>query len=728
MKRFWSVVVIAVLVCAAVTPVRAADPPPILGFSATTSGAERMRENGFDALISAKNQRAWMQRMSAHPHHVGSPLDKANAEFIASLYRSWGYATQIERFTTLFPTPKHRALELIAPTRYTAKLFEPPIPGDRTSAQSDRLPSYNAYSIDGDVRGALVYVNYGIPADYDMLARHGIDVRGKIVIARFGHSWRGVKPLVAAERGAIGCIIYSDPADDGYTVGDAYPRGTARSADAVQRGSVMDWQTRPGDPSRDKSVLTKIPTLPISSNDARPLLAALGGAVVPAGWRGGVPLTYHFGDGRARVHLAVAFNWTTAPLYDIIATLRGSELPDEWVVRGNHHDGWVHGAEDPLAGQVAMLEEARAIGALAKDGKGPRRTVIFTSWDGEEPGLLGSTAWTTAHADELQNHAVIYINTDTNDRGTIVGDGASVLTALYNSVARDLEDPERRVSVYERARDLQLVSGDRKLADADGDLTLDALGSGSDFNPFSAHLGIETINFSYGGEPLSGLYHSNYDSFDAFTRFDDPGFVYGVLLAKTGGRMVLRTANADVLPYRFVPFATAVDGYVKSLDEQITTARTDADTQAKLAHLNAYAIASDPQSPERSSAILDAVPAIDLGVLKTAVDRLKQSALQCDAQLAIATPDQAARVDGLLRSSERALLDPAGLPRRPWMRHQIMAPGRYTGYTAKTLPYAREAIEARAWDEARSGIATEAAALNRYSDILDSAAKVLGTR
>jgi len=554
------------------TSVRAADPPPILGFSATTSGAERMRENGFDALISAKNQRAWMQRMSARPHHVGSPLDKANAEFIASLYRSWGYATQIERFTTLFPTPKHRALELIASTRYIAKLFEPAIAGDRTSAQSDRLPSYNAYSIDGDVRGALVYVNYGIPADYDMLARHGIDVRGKIVIARFGHSWRGVKPLVAAEHGAIGCIIYSDPADDGYTVGDAYPRGTARTADAVQRGSVMDWQTRPGDPSGDKSVLTKIPTLPISSNDARPLLAALGGAVVPTGWRGAIPLTYHFGDGRARVHLAVAFNWTTAPLYDIIATLRGSELPDEWVVRGNHHDGWVHGAEDPLAGQVAMLEEARAIGVLAKDGKPPRRTVIFTSWDGEEPGLLGSTAWTTAHADELQKHAVIYINTDTNDRGTIVGDGASVLTALYNSVARDLEDPERQVSVYERARDLQLVSGDRKIADADGDLTLDALGSGSDFNPFSAHLGIETIDFSYGGEPLSGLYHSNYDSFDAFTRFDDPGFVYGVLLAKTGGRMVLRTANADVLPYRFVPFATAVDGYVKSLDDEITRA------------------------------------------------------------------------------------------------------------------------------------------------------------
>ena len=725
MKRFWSAVVIVVLASAGSTPVRAADPPPILGFSATTSGAERMRENGFDALISAKNQRAWMQRMSAHPHHVGSPLDKANAEFIASLYRSWGYATRIDLFTTLFPTPKYRALELIAPTRYTAKLFEPPIPGDRTSARSDRLPSYNAYSIDGDVRGALVYVNYGIAADYDMLARHGIDVRGKIVIARFGHSWRGVKPLVAAEHGAIGCIIYSDPADDGYTVGDAYPRGTARSADAVQRGSVMDWQTRPGDPSRDKSVLTKIPTLPISSNDARPLLAALGGAVVPAGWRGGVPLTYHFGDGKARVHLQVAFNWTTAPLYDVIATLRGGELPDEWVVRGNHHDGWVHGAEDPLSGQVAMLEEARAIAMLAKAGSQPRRTVIFASWDGEEPGLLGSTAWTTAHADDLQRHAVIYVNTDTDDRGILTGDGSSVLTALFNSVARDVIDPERHVSAFERARDAQMVSGNRAFADLDTDLALDPLGSGSDFNPFSAHLGIETIDFAYGGEPIGGLYHSNYDSFDAFTRLDDPGFAYGLLMAKTGGRMILRTANADVLPYRFTPFATAVQGYAKNLDEEIATLRKQNQTRAALARLNAYSIASDPLAPEGNGRFGDEVPTFDVSELSDAVARLQVSARACDARLANATEAQASRIDALLRSSERALLDPAGLPRRPWMRHQIMAPGRYTGYTSKTFPYAREAIEAGKWEEARTGITTIAAALNRYSDIIDQTTKSL---
>ena len=727
MKRLLSAG-LALLLCAGASAVPAAELPPLLGFSQTSSANERAREVTFDSLLDAANQRAWMQRMSARPHHVGSPLDKANAEFIASLYRSWGYETNIERFTTLFPTPKQRLLELTAPHLVRAKLFEPPIPGDRTSAQADRLPSYNAYSRDGDVRGALVYVNYGIPADYAMLARYGIDVRGKIVIARFGHSWRGIKPLVAAEHGAIGCIIYSDPADDGYTVGDAYPHGTARTADAVQRGSVMDWQTRPGDPSADRSVLTKIPTLPISANDARPLLAALGGAVVPVGWRGGEPLTYHFGDGGARVHLAVAFNWTTAPLYDVIATLRGAELPEEWVIRGNHHDGWVHGAEDPLSGQVAMLEEARAIGALARAGARPRRTIVFASWDGEEPGLLGSTAWTTAHAADLTNHAVIYINTDTNDRGVLAGDGSSVLTALFNSVARDLTDPERHVSVYERARDALLVSGDRNVADVGADLALDPLGSGSDFNPFSAHLGIETIDLVYGGEVLGGLYHSNYDSFDAFTRFDDPGFFYGVLLAKTGGRLVLRTANADVLPYRFTPFATAVESYLASLDDEIKTARSDAERIELLRQLNAYTIASDPHVPERSSGPADIVPPIDLSQLTTAVARLKRSARACDERLATAPANAATRVDELLFATERALLFGDGLPRRPWMRHQIMAPGRYTGYSAKTLPYVREAIEAGRWEEARDGVSVISGALDRYSTIVDQVSSALADK
>jgi N-acetylated-alpha-linked acidic dipeptidase len=425
------------------------------------------------------------------------------------------------------------------------------------------------------------------------------------------------------------------------------------------------------------------------------------------------------------VHLQVAFNWMMAPLYDVIATLRGSELPDEWVVRGNHHDGWVHGAEDPLSGQVAMLEEARAIAMLAKAGSRPRRTVIFASWDGEEPGLLGSTARSTAHADDLQRHAVIYINTDTDDRGILTGDGSSVLTALFNSVARDVIDPERHVSAFERARDVQLVSGDRALADADADLALDPLGSGSDFNPFSAHLGIETIDFAYGGEPIGGLYHSNYDSFDAFTRLDDPGFAYGLLMAKTGGRMILRTANADVLPYRFMPFATAFAGYVKNLGDEIAALRKRNVTRTALAKINAYTIASDPLASEVTGRVDDAVPALDTSALSDATARLQASARACDALLATASTTQASTIDTLLRSSERALLDPAGLPRRPWMRHQIMAPGRYTGYTAKTLPYAREAVEAGKWEEARTGITTIAAAVNRYSDIIDQVTAAL---
>jgi N-acetylated-alpha-linked acidic dipeptidase len=557
-----------------------------------------------------------------------------------------------------------------------------------------------------------------------------VDVRGAIVIARYGAAWRGVKPLVAAQHGALGCIIYSDPADDGYKAGLPYPQGSARNANAVQRGSVLDTSTKPGDPGDDRSLLAPIPTLPISAADARPFLAALGGAVVPPEWRGAYPLTYRFGDGRARAHLAVASNWTRQPLYDVIATMLGSDLPDEWVIRGNHFDAWVNGAQDPLSGQVAMLEEARAIGALARAGAPPRRTVIFTSWDGEEAGLAGSTAWTTAHEADLRAHAAVYINSDTNARGTIEGDGEPVLGALFNGVARDVIDPERHVSAYERKRDLLLVQGRLATADADADLTIPPLGSGTDFDSFSQHVGIPSLDLSYGNEIVWGSYHSDYDTFAAFTRFEDPGFRYGVLLAQTGGRLILRAANADLLPWRFTPLADAIASYVSDLDDEIRTMRAASAKRAVLAQLDAYAIASDPQAPEQSFGETGVVPPIDLTPLTGAVARLQQSAAACDALLANATPAQMAQassIDALLRSAEQALLDPNGLPQRPWRRNEITAPGRYTGYAPKTLPYAREAVEARDWDAARVGVLTIAAAIDRYTAAVDRIRAALAT-
>jgi len=718
------------LAFAGVDYVASAATQPLVGFTAETTVTERAREAAFDKTLDAASQRAWMQRLAAVPHHVGTAADKANADFIAALYRSWGFDTHIERFSLLYPMPKRRVLALIAPTHYTATLFEPPIAGDPTTAQTGRLPSYNIYSIDGDVTAPLVYVNYGIPADYDMLARHGIDVRGKIVIARYGGAWRGVKPMVAAQHGAVGCIIYSDPADDGYKVGLPYPNGSARNANAVQRGSVLDTSTKPGDPGEDRSLLTRIPVLPISANDARPLLAALGGPVAPAAWRGAYPFTYRFGDGRARVHLAVAFDWTHQPLYDVIATMRGSDLPDEWIVRGNHFDAWVNGAQDPLSGQVAMLEEARGIGALARAGMRPRRTVIFASWDGEEAGLAGSTAWSTAHEADLRAHAAIYINSDTNARGTIEGDGEPVLGPLFNGVARDVIDPERNVSAYERKRDFQLVEGTVKPADATADIVIPPLGSGTDFDSFSQHVGIPSLDLSFGDEIPWGSYHSDYDTFAAFTRFEDPGFRYGIALAQTGGRMILRTANADLLPYRFAPLATAIGSYVTDLDDEITKMRADAAKRAVLTQLDAYRIASNPDQPEQSFGETGVVPPIDLTPLTGALARLQKSAAACDALLDRATPAQiaqAASIDALVRSTERALLDPNGLPGRPWRRNEITAPGRYTGYAPKTLPYAREAVEARDWDAARTGVATIAAAIDRYTAAVDRVSAALAS-
>src|SRR5712691_4664778 len=446
--------------------------PPMLGFSAADAEKERALEAQFDSSLKRDDLRDWMKRLSARPHHLGSVYDHDNALFIASLFKSWGYDTNIEEFSVLFPTPKRRVLELVAPEHFTARLVEPPVPGDATSVQqSEQLPVYNAYSIDGDVTGDLVYANYGIPADYEILERNGVDVKGKIVITRYGGSWRGIKPKVAAEHGAIGCIIYSDPKADGYAQGDVYPKGAYRNENGAQRGSVMDMPIHPGDPltpgigatkdakrinRSEVDVFTKIPVLPISYGDALPLLRALGGPVAPPDWRGALPITYHLGPGPAQVHMQLEFDWKIVPARDVIARLPGTDRADQWILRGNHHDGWVNGANDPISGQVAMLEEARAIGELAKAGSRPRRTIIYCAWDGEEEGLLGSTEWAEEHGDELRQHGVVYINSDSNSRGFLDIGGSHTLERLTTQVARDVRDPERNVSVLERmrARDL----------------------------------------------------------------------------------------------------------------------------------------------------------------------------------------------------------------------------------------------------------------------------------
>ncbi|HEY4589990.1 MAG TPA: transferrin receptor-like dimerization domain-containing protein [Thermoanaerobaculia bacterium] len=753
-RRIMLLIPALALTLAARTPADTTLPSsgPLLGFSNDHATQQRELETRFDSHLDAASVREWMKRLSARPHHVGSPYDKDNAEFMAGLFRSWGFQTQIEQFKVLFPTPKTRLLEMVAPTRFTASLSEPPIPEDPTSGQTtEQLPTYNAYSIDGDVTGELVYVNYGVPKDYEELDRRGIDVKGKIVIARYGGSWRGIKPKVAAEHGAVGCIIFSDPSGDGYSQGDVYPKGGWRSDRSVQRGSVADMPTYSGDPLtpgvgatedakrldlKDAPTLTKIPVLPISYGDALPLLKAMSGPMAPEDWRGSLPAPYHLGPGPARVHLKVAFNWNLAPIYDVIARIPGSERPDEWVVRGNHHDAWVNGASDPISGMAAELAEARALGELVKSGWKPKRTIIYAAWDGEEPGLLGSTEWAETHADELRQHAAVYINSDSNSRGFFGAGGSHQLETFINQVMRDVPDPEKGISVLDRAvAATQLFGGPERQQEAKSKfLHLDPLGSGSDFTPFLQHLGIAALNIGYGGEEEYGQYHSIYDSFAHFSRFVDPTFEYGVALAKTGGRIVLRLADADVLPVDPDRFATAVGRYADEVQKLTGDLRKQTEERNQRLDDKAYEAVDDPTqkwwtAPKR----LDPVPYLNFSPLENAVAALKASTDAYAKAIAAATaggkepaPEVQARLDDVLMKAERALTTTQGLPRRPWYVHQIYAPGYYTGYGVKTLPAVREAIEQRQWKEAEQQMGVVAGAITGFAREIDRATALLG--
>ena len=719
---------------------------------------EAAREAAFDASVSSADQMDWLKDFSSAPNHVGSPHDKVNADHTLALFKSWGWDAHIERFEVLYPTPLATTVEMVAPQHVVLGGQEPAVPGDATSANTaGALPPYVAFQGDGDVTAPLVYVNFGMPDDYLDLARRGIDVRGRIVLVRYGAGWRGLKPKLAQEHGAAGCIIYSDPAQDGYGEGDPYPRGGARPAVGVQRGSVADITTYPGDPltpgvgataeakrltRETAATVLKIPVLPMSYGDATQLLAALDGPFAPASWHGGLPLAYHIGGtGTVRVHLAVKSDWSLKPIYDVIATLRGRTYPDEWVVRGNHRDGWVFGASDPLSGHTALLSEAKALGALARSGWRPARTIVYASWDAEEPGLIGSTEWAETHAAELQAKAVLYVNTDTNGRGPLSAEGSHEWQHLVNAVAADVTDPEsgKSVALRQRAEVLtaaydhvgRVDAAELAAAQAGGDLPLGALGSGSDYSAFLQHLGVPSLNLGYGGEDESGgVYHSVYDSFDHFTRFNDPGLKYGPVMSRTVGRIVLRTADADTPPVRFADFAATVARYLAEVKTLADERRTRDRTLTKLLADGSFAAADDPLKPVGPPVALATTPRLDFTALEDASDALTASAAKVDAALAHATPPPAVRaqVNALLRTVDQTLLGERGLPTRPWYRNLVYAPGKFTGYGAKTLPGVREAIEERRFADARDYIGLTAAALTAYAARLDAATAVLTAR
>ncbi|MGA0604650.1 transferrin receptor-like dimerization domain-containing protein [Phenylobacterium sp. VNQ135] len=727
---------------------------------AAQAAPDRALEERFKAGLDNAEMGAWLKTMSALPIHVGAPHNKANAEMTLKQFRDWGWDARIETFWVMYPTPQEVSLELVsgAGAPFKATLTEPPIAGDESSArQQGGLPAYVAFQGDGDVTAPLVYVNYGMPADYDALERMGVSVKGKIAIARYGQGWRGLKPKLAQEHGAVGAIIYSDPRDDGYAADDVYPKGAARPPTGFQRGSVADMTFAPGDPttigygstrnakrtSREESpTILKIPTLPISYGDAQVLLKSLDGPVAPASFRGSLPITYHVGGNGGQVRLKVKSEWTPKPAYNVIAMLKGSEKPDEWVVRGNHRDGWVFGATDPISGHVAMMGEAKALGALKKAGWRPKRTIVYTSWDAEEPMLLGSTEWAEQHAAELKKKAVIYINSDSNARGFLDVGGSHAFQHFVNEVAADVKDPQTGASVRDRLRARLAVAGSApgasetakaaaKVAlDPARDLPLGPLGSGSDYSSFLQHLGLPALNVGYDGEGESGgVYHSAYDTYEHHSRFVDPGHAYAGALADTIGRMVIRIADADRPVQRYGDFADTVEGYLGEVKKLDAAKREEAQAQARLLATGAYKLADDPTLPRGDPTPFAASPTLDFQAMDAAVVKLKASASAFDQALAAKgdslTPAQRKKLDAITLTLEQRLLRDKGLPFRPWYKNMIYAPGRFTGYGAKTLPGIREAIEERRFDDAKVYVGLTAEALMDYASGLDEASAVI---
>jgi N-acetylated-alpha-linked acidic dipeptidase len=738
------------LVAAAPAP----PPAPPRGFFADSAAAQQKVEREFRALPDPAAARESMRRLSAAPHHLGSAEGRKNAEWILARFQAWGLDARIETFDVLFPTPVERVVELVEPVKFRAALAEPALREDPTSGQTAlQLPTYNAYSIDGDVTAPLVYVNYGVPDDYERLERLGVDVKGKIVIARYGGGWRGIKPKVAAEKGAVGCLIYSDPREDGYFQGETYPKGPFRPEQGAQRGSVADIPIYAGDAltpgvgatkdakrleRSEARTITRIPVLPISYGDARPLLAALEGPVAPESWRGALPITYRVGPGPAKVHLKLAFDWKLVPAHDVVAAIPGSVWPDEWVVRGNHHDAWVNGAEDPISGLVALLEEARAYGALLEKGWRPKRTIVLCAWDGEEQGLLGSTEWAETHAEELRAKAVAYINTDGNDRGFLNAGGSHTLEPFVSGSVSEVEDPEKKMSVLSRAKLKEIADADkpedRQKARQRAALRLEALGSGSDFTPFLQHIGMASLNLGFGGESDGGVYHSIYDDFTWYTRFSDTDFVYARALAQSAGTMTLRLANADVLPLDFAAAAEAIARYVREVSELADAKRRDTEETNRQLDENLPWAVADPKKPFVAPKREAPVPHFDFSPLQNASDALTAAAgayaRAFDTTFAAgAAPIEAKRLKALnavLRGFERSLTSEKGLPGRPWYKHYVYAPGAYTGYGVKTLPAVREALEQKRWSDVNPAAAETAAVLEKAAAQVREAAKILG--
>jgi N-acetylated-alpha-linked acidic dipeptidase len=716
------------LVCVSM-PLFAQNAPSTKVFGYADFSQQAKWDAAFMAVPDAKLAGEHLRILTAEPHWASSPEDKKTADYVAAKFKAAGLDTRIDEFRVWMNKPVK--IEITATDASGKQLMAGPTPehvdpkaygGDPFQDDPRILPAFNGSSPSGDVTADVVYANYGTLADFDRLKQLGVDVKGKIVIVRYGQNFRGVKVYIAQQRGAAGMIIYSDPADDGYARGDKYPRGAFRPDSAVQRGSVQFLPIYSGDPETpgvastpdlaDSKRVTdptkmnqpSIPSNPLSYKDAAPILEALDGAATPREWQGALPFTYHLGGtGAVKVHMHLEQDYQLRTIWDVVGTIDGTD-PDQkedWVVAGNHRDAWVYGAVDPNSGTAAMLETVHGLGDLLKQGWKPKRRIVICSWDAEEEGLMGSTEWAEGHADHLA-HAVAYFNTDVGVSGPNFNASAvPSLKEFVRDVTRQVQSPKGG-TVYEQWLKSQSENPRRRgtganPATAPTNSTINAegvrvgdLGSGSDYTPFIQHLGVPSTDI--GSDGPYGVYHSVFDNYNWFIRNADPTFVYEQQQARVFGLEILHMADTDVLPYDYKTYGNDVVGYLKEAQQRAT----DAHMQVDFAQANA-------------AAARFAAAGARIGTIQSTPGSLDAAAKS--------------HLNEALRNAEEALLNDAGLPHRPWYRHTIYAPGEYTGYAAVVIPGVNEGIDAK--DAARTSAQLSALteALNRSSSILESAAK-----
>jgi N-acetylated-alpha-linked acidic dipeptidase len=687
-----------------------APPSRLRGFSVASSASELERERMFQAMPDAKLAEADFDVMTAEPHHTGSPYEIKLADYVADRFKTFGFDVSRDEYSVLLPWPGERRLDIVGPDPVKLEVEEEKIRGDQWADMPGILPAYNAYSPSGDVTGEIVYVNFGIPSDYDTLQKLGIDVKGKIVLARYGGSWRGIKPKVAAEHGAVACLIYSDPHEDGYFQGDVYPDGPFRGWGMIQRGSVMDMPRYPGDPSTPDrpskpgvaripmdqiKTFSPIPVQPLAYRDGVELLKRLKGPVAPEAWRGALPITYHVGPGPASVHVKLQMDYAQRRVINVVGRIAGRESPDEWVIVGSHRDAWTFGASDSVSGHVSMMSVARAFSDMMKAGWRPRRTLIFVSWDGEEQGLLGSTEWVEEFATELRAKAAVYVNRDAGAGGLNFNSSAvHSLTPFVHELAQSIRPAGESKTLYEawlaRVREqAPKQEGQPPPAETITTPPVGALGSGSDYTAFLDHVGITSLDMGLNGTGGDGTYHSTYDNPSWFKKYIDPQFKYSVLAAQVTGVALLRLVDAEVLPFDYESYGRQILEYVNEIEQQATKASTpEAKNDAKKIDFRGLKAAAE--SFAKAGADLR--------------HRADEVVLQSDSSQAAARLTAIRDINHRLMMAERDLIEPQGLPDRPWFRHVIYAPGLYTGYGVKTIPGVREAVDAgnhaRAADQA----------------------------